>query len=179
MDEDGPAGADDPRRGLAVATRDGAPHLAVVGDTYTVLVAGADSAGRHAIIDMHVPPGGGPPPHRHAFEESFVVLEGEIEVRLRDDPPARAAAGTTVNVPGGAPHAFKNVGDVPARLLCVVAPAGLEELFAATGERVATWDAPSPPAAANPDEARERRVAEIARRIGVEMLPPDALGQRA
>jgi quercetin dioxygenase-like cupin family protein len=27
------------------------------------------------VIDMHVPPGGGPPPHRHDFEEMFTVLE--------------------------------------------------------------------------------------------------------
>ena len=35
---------------------------------------------------MFVPPGGGPPPHRHDFEEMFHVLEGEVEVTFRGVP---------------------------------------------------------------------------------------------
>src|ERR1700730_4730612 len=41
------------------------PHIGLVGDTYTILLKGKDTAGRYCLIDMHVPPGGGPPPHRH------------------------------------------------------------------------------------------------------------------
>ena len=64
--------ADDPRRNLVHARSDDRdlPHIGLVGDTYTVLLAG-----RFCLIDMHVPPGGGPPPHRHDFEETFVVLD--------------------------------------------------------------------------------------------------------
>ena len=50
------------------------PHLGLVGDTYTVLLSEKDTAGLHCLIDMHVPPGGGPPPHRHDFEETFILL---------------------------------------------------------------------------------------------------------
>jgi quercetin dioxygenase-like cupin family protein len=32
---------------------------------------------------MQVPPGDGPPPHRHDFEEMFTILDGEIELNLR------------------------------------------------------------------------------------------------
>jgi quercetin dioxygenase-like cupin family protein len=46
-------------------------------------VTGKDTAGRYSLIDMHIPPGGGPPPHRHDFEEMFSVLEGEIEFTFR------------------------------------------------------------------------------------------------
>jgi quercetin dioxygenase-like cupin family protein len=69
---------DDPSRQVVQTSADGAgaQHLAVVGDTYTVLVAGKDTAGRYTLIDMLVPQGGGPPPHRHDFEEMFTVLEG-------------------------------------------------------------------------------------------------------
>lgn len=71
--------ADDPRRNLVVANADNsnAEHLGVVGDTYTILLSGMDTAGRFTLIDMHVPPGGGPPPHRHDFEESFILLDGD------------------------------------------------------------------------------------------------------
>ena len=59
------------------------PHIGLVGDTYTILLSGKDTAGRYCLIDMHIPPGGGPPPHRHDFEESFTLLEGEIEATFR------------------------------------------------------------------------------------------------
>ncbi len=63
-----PIPPDDPGRQLNLARPDDAgalPHLSVVGDTYTTLLSGDDTAGRFSLIDMHVPPGGGPPPHRH------------------------------------------------------------------------------------------------------------------
>ena len=56
------------------------PHIALMGDTYTVLLSGDDTDGRFCLIDMMIPPGGGPGPHRHDFEESFTILEGEIEI---------------------------------------------------------------------------------------------------
>jgi len=40
-------------------------HISVVGDTYRIIVSGKQSGGEYAIIDMQVPPGGGPPPHAH------------------------------------------------------------------------------------------------------------------
>ena len=133
---------DDLTRGLAVARPDDADllHLAVVGDTYTVLLSGEQTAGRFALLDMLIPAGGGPPPHRHDFEECFRVLEGSVEVVLRDDPPVRLEAGETVNIPANAPHSFRNAADVPARLLCIAVPAGLEAFFAEFGDRVGVTD---------------------------------------
>ena len=57
---------DDLARTLSTARSDEAgtvPHIGLVGDTYTVTVSGDDTAGRFCVIDMYVPPGGGPPPH--------------------------------------------------------------------------------------------------------------------
>jgi len=54
---------DDPSRNLTVARPDQdqtLPHLGLVGDTYTILVSGSDTNGTYTLIDMHVPPGGGP-----------------------------------------------------------------------------------------------------------------------
>ena len=112
----GPVPADDPGRVLTQVrpdTDDSLPHLGVVGDTYTILVAGADTAGRYTLIDMHVPPGGGPPPHRHDFEEMFTILDGEIELTFRG-VSAVAKEGETINVPANAPHVFRNVSGRPA-----------------------------------------------------------------
>lgn len=112
--------ADDPSRPLKVANVDGenVPHMGLVGDTYTVLVDGNDTRGRYCLIDMHVPPGGGPPPHRHDFEESFTVLAGEIEATFRGSKMV-VTAGHTISIPANAPHAFVNATSQPARLLCI------------------------------------------------------------
>lgn len=81
-------------------------HVSVAGGTYTILVTGAQTNGRYCLIDMLVPCGGGPPPHRHDFEEMFTILEGEIELTFRGEA-RRAAAGSTVNIPANAPHFFR------------------------------------------------------------------------
>src|SRR5271167_460087 len=100
---------DDARRKLTVADPEDPRmrHIAVAGGTYTILVTGEQTGGRYCLIDMLVPPGGGPPPHRHDFEEMFTILDGEIELTFRGETH-RAAAGSTVNIPANAPHAFKN-----------------------------------------------------------------------
>src|SRR6202046_2447594 len=128
--------ADDPERDLTLAHSDGAnsPHIGLVGDTYTILVAGKDTAGRYCLIDMHIPPGGGPPPHRHDFEEMFSVLEGEIEATFRGKKTV-IRAGETINIPANAPHQFQNKSEGPARLLCLCSPAGQEDFFKEVGSR--------------------------------------------
>ena len=130
---------DDLRRSLVVArsNNQNLPHIGLVGDTYTILLAGKDTVGRFCLIDMHIPPGGGPPPHRHDFEESFIILEGEIEATFRGLKSV-AGAGDTLHIPANAPHQFHNKSDRSARLLCICSPAGQEEFFAQVGVPVAT-----------------------------------------
>jgi quercetin dioxygenase-like cupin family protein len=130
---------DDPKRNLILARSDdpSLPHIGLVGDTYTTLLGGKDTAGRFCLVDMHTPPGGGPPPHRHDFEESFIVIEGEIEATFRGVKSV-AGAGETIHIPANAPHQFHNKSDRPARLLCICSPAGQEEFFAKVGVPVAT-----------------------------------------
>src|SRR5664279_3197610 len=105
-------------------------EISVVGDTYRLLLTGKETDGAFAIIDMLVPPGGGPGPHAHAnFQESFYILEGEIVVRSESGTYI-ARKGSTVSIPrGGAIHSFKNEGAETAHLLCMVVPSGLEEFF--------------------------------------------------
>jgi quercetin dioxygenase-like cupin family protein len=151
--------ADDPARDITVARPNAdssVPHVAVVGDVYTILVSGKQSAGRYALIDMFVPPGGGPPPHRHDFEEMFHVLEGSVEVMFRGHRFA-ARAGETVSIPANAPHAFKNVSSTPARLLCTVSPAGEDDFFLEIGDPVPTRTGPIPEL---DDAARQQRAAK-------------------
>lgn len=136
---------DDLSRVMAHARPDDAalPHLSVAGDTYTILISSKDTGGRFCLIDMQIPPGGGPPPHRHDVDEMFYVLDGEIEATFRGTTTT-VRKGETINIPANAPHAFKNVSEVPARLHCLTSPGGQDEFFAAIGDRVPTRTSPPP-----------------------------------
>jgi quercetin dioxygenase-like cupin family protein len=165
---------DDPNRTLTLARPNDdptLPHIGIVGDTYTILVTGKDTAGRYCLIDMHVPPGGGPPPHRHDFEENFSVLEGEIEVTFRNEKSI-LRAGHSVNVPANAPHAFTNASDKPARLLCICSPAGQEEFFALLGVPVATRTTPPPRLDAAGEAAFIAKVQALAPIYRTELFKP-------
>ena len=122
--------ADDMGRALAVArpnSDEKLAHLGVVGDTYTILLSGKDTAGRFCLVDMHVPPGGGPPPHRHDFEETFSVLEGELEATFRGAKQL-VRAGETIHIPANAPHQFRNASSATganAVHLCPIWPGGV------------------------------------------------------
>jgi quercetin dioxygenase-like cupin family protein len=171
---DAPLPPDDPRRALVVARPDddaSLPHLSIAGGTYTILLSGDDTGGRYTLIDMYVPPGGGPPPHRHDFEEMFTVLDGTIELTFRGET-AVARTGDTVNVPANAPHAFRNVSDRPARLLCMCTPPGQERFFALVGDPVATRTAPPPPLTDAEREERRARGAALAPRFRTEFVRP-------
>lgn len=164
--------ADDRRRSLTVArpeTDAALPHLGLVGDTYTILIPGEATAGRFCLIDMHVPPGGGPPPHRHDFEETFIVLQGQIEATFRGEK-LTVKAGETIHIPANAPHRFENVAAGAVRLLCLCAPAGQEKFFAEVGVPVQTRTT-SPPALSVVEQAAFlEKVQKLAPKYRTELL---------
>jgi quercetin dioxygenase-like cupin family protein len=163
---------DNPQRKLAIAQPDTGqkiPHIGVVGDTYTILLTAEDTAGRLCLIDMHVPPGGGPPPHRHDFEETFTLLEGELDVTFRGAKRV-VRAGETINVPANAPHQFHNSSSQPARMLCICSPAGQEEFFLEVGVPVATRTTPPPELDAAAQAEFRAKAAALAPKYRTELL---------
>jgi mannose-6-phosphate isomerase-like protein (cupin superfamily) len=163
---------DDPQRHLKLArpeTDESLPHLGVVGDTYTIVLSGEDTDGRFCLIDMHVPPEGGPPPHRHDFEETFIVLEGEIEATFRGEKRT-VKAGETINVPANAPHQFHNLSSAATRMLCICAPAGQEEFFKEVGTPVATRTTAPPKLGKAAQEAFIKKVQELTPKYRTELL---------
>ncbi len=56
------------------------------------------------------------------------MLEGELRFML-DGELSSAPAGSFVYVPRGTEHAFQNAGDVPARILVIFNPSGMERFF--------------------------------------------------
>jgi len=148
------------------------PHIGLVGDTYTILLTGEDTAGRYCLIDMLVPPGGGPPPHRHEFEEMFSVIEGEIEVTFRG-AKSLLRVGETANIPANAPHEFHNVSQRAARLLCMCSPAGQEEFFMAVGAPVASRTTPPPKLDGPALATLKAKIEALAPQYRTELLPPE------
>ena len=150
---------DDPKRDLTIAGPDNdaqLKHISLAGDIYTILLSGDDTANKFCLIDMQIPPGGGPAPHRHNFEETFTVLEGECSVTFRGQKHT-IRAGETANVPANAPHFIHNDSDHPAHVLCTCAPAGQDAFFLAVGTLVPSRT--SEPAALD-DAAKAAQIAK-------------------
>jgi quercetin dioxygenase-like cupin family protein len=162
---------DDANRKLTVADPDDPRlrHLSIAGGIYTVLVTGEQTAGRYCLTDMLVPSGGGPPPHRHDFEEMFTILDGEIEFTFRDEVRL-AGAGSTVNIPANAPHSFKNKSDRPAHLLCMCTPSGQEAFFMAVGDPVDSRAAPPPKLSDAERTERVQRAKALSAQYRTELL---------
>lgn len=163
---------DDLSRMLARSDSESLPHIGLAGDTYTVLLSGKDTAGQFCLIDMHIPPGGGPPPHRHDFEESFILLEGEIEATFRGEKSI-ARAGQTIHIPANAPHQFRNASDKGVHLLCICSPAGQEEFFAEVGIPVATRTTPPPKLDPTAQSEFRAKAEALAAKYKTEFLPPE------
>jgi quercetin dioxygenase-like cupin family protein len=164
-----PIPADDPKRSLTVAQPDNLPHVGLVGDTYTITVTGEQTAGLFCVIDMHIPPGGGPPPHRHDFEETFVLLEGQMEATFRGKK-FTVRAGETLNVPANAPHQFHNASGEAVRMLCICSPAGQERFFLEVGVPVATRTAPPPKLSEQEQAAFIEKVKALTPKYRTELL---------
>jgi quercetin dioxygenase-like cupin family protein len=168
-----PVPADNLKRTLKLAAPDKEegelPHIGLVGDTYTITVSGDDTGDRFCVIDMHVPPGGGPGPHRHDFEETFIVLDGEIEVTFRG-MTSIVRAGETANIPSNAPHRFHNASSNPARMICICSPAGNDKFFQEVGVPVATRTTAPPKLDEKQMMEFQKKAAAIAPKYRTELL---------
>jgi mannose-6-phosphate isomerase-like protein (cupin superfamily) len=154
---------DDPKRNLTMVQPDNLLHIGLVGDTYTVTVTGENTNGQFCLI------GGGPPPHRHDFEETFILLEGEMEATFRGKKSI-VRAGDTLNIPSNAPHQFHNVSTKPVRMLCICSPAGQEKFFMEVGVPVATRTAAPPKLGEKEQAAFIEKVKALAPKYRTELL---------
>ncbi|MDX6597165.1 MAG: hypothetical protein QOE87_1052 [Gaiellales bacterium] len=108
--------------------------------------------------------------HTDPSHETFYVLEGELLFHV-DGQELPAAAGQTVAIRRGVPHAFLVVSET-ARFLVINTPGGHDRFFRAGGEPAASRDFASAP---EPDHARTMAAAQA---HGVAFLgpPPFAAG---
>jgi quercetin dioxygenase-like cupin family protein len=99
------------------------------GDQITFLITGEETGGDFFMAEVLVPPGGGPPPHIHRREEeTFYLQQGTLTIQAGGET-LHASPGDVVYLPRGIVHCFRNTGNVDAKFLMVVTPAGLENFF--------------------------------------------------
>jgi mannose-6-phosphate isomerase-like protein (cupin superfamily) len=146
---------------------DGGRTLWVLGDLYRFIAASEDTDGAFALVETTTPPENpGPPPHiHHQEDETFYLLEGQLEL-LVNDRTTTVSAGSFVRIPKGTLHTFRNVGTEPARFLAMVVPGGFEKFWEEVGEPATD---PSSPPAGPPDV---EKVMAAAPRYGLEIPPP-------
>lgn len=144
--------------------------LSVLGDRYVFKLTGADTGGAYSLFEFMIPPGHGSPPHvHHREEEGFHITEGELTFYIgHERTRVVAGPGDYINAPRDLPHFFRNEGTVPTRGAIIIAPAGLENFFAAFGTPLPTPDSdPVPPTA-----EQIAKLNEIAPQYGLEILGP-------
>jgi quercetin dioxygenase-like cupin family protein/catechol 2,3-dioxygenase-like lactoylglutathione lyase family enzyme len=138
------------------------------GDQITFLITGEETGGAFFMAEVSVPPGGGPGPHvHHREEETFRLLQGALTIQA-GGRTLNASAGDLVHLPRGIVHAFKNTGNVDAKFLLVVTPAGLEKFFEEAFYPAVDCSS-APPLVT---QALLARLLAAAPRHGLELLPP-------
>jgi mannose-6-phosphate isomerase-like protein (cupin superfamily) len=81
-------------------------------------LVGAEHGATISLILDRSEPGDGPRLHRHPYDETWVVEEGNLTFRLGEDE-LDAGPGDIVIAPPGVPHGFTNNGPGRSRLVCI------------------------------------------------------------
>ena len=81
-------------------------------------IKGIDYGATVSLILDHSQPGEGPRLHRHPYDETWVVLAGNLSFRSGEET-FKAGPGDIVIVPPGAPHKFTNDGPGRSNMVCI------------------------------------------------------------
>lgn len=124
---------------------------------------GQDTGGAISVVEHPFEVGALVPPHMHTREDEYsIVLDGEIGFRSGEREVVLGPGGY-ITKPRGEVHAMWNAGQVPARMIEIISPAGFEHFFRELSDMVA----------AGPLELDE--VGELAEAYGLQSAAPDWL----
>jgi quercetin dioxygenase-like cupin family protein len=100
------------------------------GERYIIRTSSAETNGVYSMLEVVADPRNGVPMHVHDnADEHFIILEGKAFI-ANGDTRAEVAAGSSITITRGVPHAWCNPSeDTPVRMLVIFSPGGLEELF--------------------------------------------------
>jgi mannose-6-phosphate isomerase-like protein (cupin superfamily) len=159
-------------RGYTLAPGDGSP-IWFLGGLLTWKASGAETAGQYELAEQLGAQGYMAPPHIHAREsEGFFVLEGDVDVEIGEQSQI-VTAGSFAFVPPGVRHAFRVVSP-RARILTIVAPAGIRSFFEQAGVPATSFTLPPEPD--GPPDLQ--RLGVLAARYGITMVDPGPSGRR-
>jgi quercetin dioxygenase-like cupin family protein len=115
-----------------------------IAHTFSFLATGEDTDGAFSLIHCNFRKGYMAPPHYHKLEdESFYILEGEIDFHV-GERKFTAGAGQFVVLPKNVPHHFDLITDT-AKALLLITPAGFEAFFKEFGRPAETLALPPIP----------------------------------
>ena len=93
---------------------------------------------------MRAAAGQGLPPHRHPWEETYLVLEGEVEQWVEQERRV-LRPGEVAHIPRDMVHATFNAGSADAIILAILSPAACAGPFAVDVSGEAPWKSLRPP----------------------------------
>lgn len=86
-------------------------------------------AGQLGVVVWNLEPGQENDFHVHsAVEHLHIVIEGECEYTLGDQPPVITRVGDAVMVPAGVPHGIRNLSDRRASYIAITSPGPYEKV---------------------------------------------------
>ena len=124
-------------------------HVVQMGACVTVKLPAGAAGSRVSAAEFLMPPRFGPPLHLHHNEDELLqILEGAVRV-VSGDTDTVIRAGGFAYLPRGVPHTFWVQRDQPARMLAILTPGGLEQMFVESGiptdtARLPDGDGPPP-----------------------------------
>lgn len=134
------------------------------GESLSVMGAGvkflcpADRTDRSwSLMEVALPREAGPPPHVHAWDEAYYVVDGQVRFTLEGRDQV-VGAGDFIYAPGGTVHGFQGCSEQPARVLIFDAPAHAESFFREVDREVR-------------GPADMPKVPQIGSRHGIQFLP--------
>ena len=102
---------------FVVQPEDRAEPLSVIaGDKITVLASKEETQGYEIFLQEGLP-GSGPRSHSHDWDETFMVMEGDLTFSINGEKMT-AKVGTLVHLPAGTVHEFK-IGDNGAKTISI------------------------------------------------------------
>lgn len=141
-----------------------------LGELAIIHASAKDTDGRYCMIELYATPEGAPPPHIHQREdEGFLVLEGEITLRI-GERTLTAKAGDFFIAPKGIPHSYDVTSKEHARVMLICSPAGFEDCVREMSTPTDSLVPPEP----NSAKVDYNKVADIASKYGIEFVEPQS-----
>ena len=151
----------DPTRLKVVQPGEGDTGMLVPGVGVQFKIDAEDVGGNVSVVEHPFDVGAFVPPHVHHLEDEVsIVIEGKIGFRSEDEEAVLPEGGYIVK-PRGEVHAMWNAGDVPARMIEIITPAGFDKFF----RELAALNATGRPA--------PEQVAGLAARYELPLAEPD------